>query len=346
MKRVTLDHLSAHLGLSKFSVSRALSGKGGVSERTRRDVFEAARKLGYNHPAMERMGIPGRKLKLLIPRADSVSSQFWGEVIAGAEAEAARMGFDFSVDLVTEDSNSALLLRGVSGVIVAGRRSRGLTEQYIHADLPVVLIGHQTPFEKVDCVRSSSWASGYLIGKHFSGLGHRHIAYFTDVPEDKARQERLRGLRDAMNEVDGATIASHTYAPGSDAVLALRRSLTVRDTPTAVFGATDLVAMSIAWAALEMGLRIPQQLSIAGCNDVPVAMHIGLKLSTIRQPTRDVGAAAIQMIDWRLERARPGEAPRQLLLQPQFVQRESTAVPNAVALARALKSSKVMAVAG
>ncbi|CAN5139033.1 LacI family DNA-binding transcriptional regulator [soil metagenome] len=346
MKRVTLDHLSAHLGLSKFSVSRALSGKAGVSERTRRQVFEAARQLGYDHPAMERGGAPGRKLKLLIPRADSVSSQFWGEVIAGAEAEAVRVGFDFSVDLVTEDSNSGSLVRGVSGLIVAGRRSRGLTEQYIHGDLPVVLIGHQTPFEKVDCVRSSSWASGYMMGKHFADLGHRHLAYFTDAPEDKARQERFRGLRGAMAAVDGATAVSYPYVPGSDAVAALRKSFAAREVPTALFGATDLVAMTIAWAALEMGLKIPQHISVGGCNDLPVAMHIGLKLSTIRQPTRDLGAAAIQVMDWRLERARPGEAPRQLLLQPQFIPRESTGLPNAVALGRALRSSRVMAVAG
>jgi LacI family transcriptional regulator len=267
-------------------------------------------------------------------------------VVAGAEAEALRLGFDFSVDLITEDSNSTAILRGISGLIVAGRRSRGLSEQYIHADLPVVLIGHQTPFERVDCVRSSSWASGYLIGRHFADLGHRHVAYFTDAPEDKARQERLRGMRDAMKVIEGASITSHPYVPGSDAVAALRRSLAAADAPTAIFGATDLVAMTIAWAALEMGLKIPQHVSVAGCNDLPVALHIGLKLTTIRQPMRDVGAAAIQMMDWRLERARPGEASRQLLLQPQFVQRESTAAPNAAALARALRSSRTIAAVG
>ncbi len=339
MKRVTLDHLSAHLNLSKFSVSRALSGKAGVSDRTRQQVFDAARELGYDHPSIESSDAPGgRRLKLLIPSIDAVSSLFWGEVVAGAEAEARRMGYELSTHLLSDGHGEPPVLRGIRGLIVAGRRSRGLSEPYFNVGLPVTLIGHPTPFEQIDSVRASSWSSGFLIGRHLAELGHRHVAYFSDAPDDRARQERLRGLRDAMTPVEGATVTAYEYEPGSSTDGVFARCFAAENLPTALFGATDLVAMTLAWGLNAVGLKIPQHISVAGCNDSAVASHVGLKLTTIRSPMHRVGAAAIQMMDWRLEHAAPDEPARQLLLQQQFVQRESTDAPHPAALQRALAS--------
>lgn len=341
MKRVTLDDLAKHLGLSKFSVSRALSGKPGVSERTREQVFNAAKALGYSHPAMDRPGrFQNRKVVLIIPRVDAVASPYWAVTLAGLESEAEKMGYDLSIHMVSEDARNTLSLSGYQGAIVAGRQSRGLTDAYLKADIPVTLIGHPQPLERVDCVRSESWSSGYLMGEHLFGLGHRRIAFLTDAPEDRSRQERFRGLSDAMELAGEAVdVRCLTVEPESDAKGAARAILGVGDPPTALFGATDLVAVTMAWALKEMGLEIPGHVSVAGCNNSELAKQIGLPLTTVHYQMREVGAAAMHMLHWRMEKAEPGEPARQLLLRPELITRESTGKPNATGLKRALRSA-------
>ncbi|HEV7718797.1 MAG TPA: LacI family DNA-binding transcriptional regulator [Arsenicitalea sp.] len=329
MKQVTLDDLSSHLNLSKFSVSRALSGKGGVSERTREQVFDAARELGYDHPAIDVSGSPaGRRLVLVIPWEDAISSPFWMEIVAGAEAEAKRMGYQLTEHLIKDEGDARALPRGVRGLILAGRRSRGLLESYLELGNRVVLIGHTKPLEPIDSVLASSWASGYLIGRYLGTLGHRHVAYVTDVPEDVGRQERFRGLCEALQDFAGATASSHTHQPDTDALGVLRESFRGPELPTAIFGATDRVALTMAWALSEAGLKVPQHVSVAGCHDSDIATQIGVRLTTVHSPMRQVGAAAVQMMDWRLEHAASDEAVRKLSLQPTLVERESTGPAN------------------
>lgn len=340
MKRVTLDDLSAHLGLSKFSVSRALSGKGGVSDRTRQQVFDAARELGYDHPAIDVPGAPiGRRLVLIIPRIDAVTSPFWMEIVAGAEEEARRSGYDLAEYLIRDGGDTRPLPSGVRGMILAGRRSRGLHEPYLQMGLPVTLIGHPLPTESIDSVRPSNSAGGYLVGRHLVECGHRHIAFVTEVPGDKSRAETLRGLQDAVKDVPGAMASSVFYDPATDALETLRAVFSAPHPPTALLGASDNVAMTMAWALTEAGLKVPQHVSVVGSNDSEVATQLGLKLTSVRNPMRQVGAAAIQMMDWRLDQASPGEPVRRLQLEPTFIVRDSTAPANPDGLRKALAAT-------
>lgn len=333
-RKITLEDLSRRLDLSKFSVSRALSGKPGVSDKTRETVLKVARDLGYNHAATSAPG-EDKIVHLVIPRADAIMSSFWIEVISGAEAEARVLGYRLTVDVLAEPRPDALEGK-VSGLILAGRRSRGVIEPFLKLPIPKVLIGHPRPMELVDSVQTANFDAGYAVGKMLGSLGHRRIAFFTDAPEDEGRNLRLAGLTEAMREYEGSVLAPFQFDTTTDAKTLALAALNSPQRPTAFSAATDFVAISLAWGLLELGLKVPQQISVIGSNDSHTASQLGLKLTTVRQPMQEIGAAAMQMLHWRLEKATPNARPRRTLLTPEFIERATHGPCNERDLERAL----------
>jgi LacI family transcriptional regulator len=335
-RRITLDDLSHQLKLSKFSVSRALSGRPGVSEETRAAVLEAARALGYNHPAAQAAVPVERIVHLVIPRADAINSSFWVEVIAGAEAEARASGYRLVVDVIGENQGPEIVEDKATGLLLAGRRSRGVLEPFLQMNLPKVLIGHPRPMELVDSVQSANFDAGYVVGDALGRLGHRRIGFFTDAPEDEGRNLRQAGLIEAMRVHGGEVLPPFPFDLAADARSMVRAALRGSTPPTAFAGATDFVAITLAWGLVEMGLKVPQHVSVVGSNDSHTASQLGLKMTTVRQPMHEIGAAAVEMLHWRLERAAPTARPRRTLLTPEFVERATHGPANEAGLIAAL----------
>ena len=334
-RKITLDDLSRELKLSKFSISRALSGRPGVSEATRQTVLNAARELGYNHAATVGPAPDSGIVHLVIPRADAMNSSFWVEVISGAEAEARATGFKLTVDVLS-DRGPEILDDKVSGLILAGRRSRGVIEPFLALPLPKVLIGHPRPMELIDSVQSANFDAGYVVGDALGKLGHRRIGFFTDAPEDEGRNLRQAGLVEAMRVHGGTVLPPFTFDPTSDAKATVLRALAGEHPPTAFAGATDFVAITLAWGLLELGLKVPQHVSVIGSNDSHTASQLGLKMTTVRQPMNEIGATAVEMLRWRMQRAAPNARPRRTLLTPEFVERATHGPCNEAELLKAL----------
>jgi LacI family transcriptional regulator len=335
-RKVTLDDLSRKLSLSKFSVSRALSGKPGVSDETREQVVRLARDLGYNHTAAP-PAVSERVIHLLIPRADAIHSSFWIEVIAGAEAEAKALGFRLNIDVLGTERGTDIVDGRTSGLILAGRRSRGVIEPFLQLPLPKVLIGHPRPMEFVDSVQTANFDAGFAVGRLLGDLGHRRIAFFTDAPEDEGRNLRLAGLIEAMRAHPGAAVEQIRFDPEADASTIALEALRSEHRPTAFSAATDFVAITLAWGLLEAGLRVPQHVSVIGSNDSHTASQLGLRLTTVRQPMLEIGAAAVEMLQWRLDKAAPTARPRRTLLPPELIERATHGPYNPADLMKALE---------
>ncbi len=171
-----------------------------------------------------------------------------------------------------------------------------------------------------------------MLGK----LGHRRIAFFTDAPEDEGRYLRQAGLVEAMRVHGGIALPAVPFDINVDAKTIVLETLKGSPMPTAFAGATDFVAMRLAWGLMELGLKIPQHISVIGSNDSHTASQLGLKLSTVRQPMHEIGAAAMQTLRWRLEQAGPLARPRRTLLTPEFVERSTHGIANPEGLAAAV----------
>ncbi len=333
--RITLDDLASALGLSKFSISRALSGKPGVSARTRERIVQTARDMGYNHAAIHEAAPSGpRDVRLIIPSADAIKSSFWIEVIEGAENEARRLGYRLST-LVIGGEGEQEAASADQPLILAGRRSRGMLEPYIRLPVPKVLIGHPRPMEMIDSVQSANFDGGFAAGKLLADNGHRRVAFFTDAPEDEGRNLRHAGLIESLRLCGGA-VKSFNFSEALEARTMARDALKDPLRPTAFACATDFVAITLAWGLLELGLQVPNLISVVGANDSQTATLLGLKLTTIRQSVTEIGEAAIQMLHWRLHVAAPDARPRRTLLTPEMIERATHGACNEAALKKAV----------
>ncbi len=323
-KKVTLDDLSGRLRLSKFSISRALGGKKGVSDSTRELVMNAARELGYVHPGIRVGSAAGRQLvHLIIPRNDVIDNPSWIEAISGAEAEARRMGWTLVTALAEEDYAVASDSAEVNGILLAGRRSRGLLESYTSLDLPVVLIGYPNPGEHLDTVHVADWEGGVLIGRHLKSLGHKRIAFVTDAPSDLGRRERCRGCRDALG--DEAEVVEVLYDPENEREpgALYGRLKALQPMPTAIVCASETVCFAAVVALSEAGVRVPADMSLVGSQTSPRPAQAGFNVTTIRNPTYRVGAMAADLLRQRML-AGNDWVPRRVALCPELIVNATT----------------------
>ena len=203
-------------------------------------------------------------------------------------------------------------------------------------DMPKVLIGHPRPMEMIDSVQAANFDGGYAVGDMLGRLGHRCIAFFTDAPEDEGRNLRQAGLVEAMRVHGGIVLPPFRFDETVDAKIMALEALHSPQMPTAFAGATDFVAITLAWGLLELGLKMPQHISVIGSNDSHTASQLGLKMTTVRQPMHEIGATAMQTLQWRLEKASPDARPRRTLLTPQLIERSTHGPSNAPELATAL----------
>jgi LacI family transcriptional regulator len=329
-KPVTLTDIATRLGISKYSVSRALTGKPGVSGTTRERVLHVARELGYQHPALEqRAGAAGdRTVVLLIPLQDLEDVEFWMGVIAGASSAATDLGYTFVTrPLDTSEDPARAPTVQVAGVIVAGSKARPAWRPYADAGVPASLITYATPLEPYDTVHAADWEGGAVVTDYLVGLGHRRLAYVTESPEKPSFAARARGFRETAQRHPGVeTEAMHIDRdePGVSFERAYRALVARRRAPTGMLASTDSTAFAVASALGRLGLGVPQDVSLVGFNDAIGSARFVPKLTTLSIPTRHIGAAAMRYLHERIEGVRV--PARRLEFVPTLIVRDSTAL--------------------
>jgi len=272
MKRVTLDSLAADLGISKYSVSRALGGKRGVSEQTRKRVLDAARAVGYEHAAVGSRRRAGGQdvIVLLIPHQDVADVEFWMGIIAGAGRVAEDLGYKFVTrPLELGDEHTPVGVEQIAGVIVAGSRARPAMRPYLDAGVAVAMVTYPRPLEPIDIVGNADDEGGIAVARHLIELGHRRLAFVTEAPDKPSFAARSRGFTEAA-AAEGLAVEQIVIDPERPGATFERqyRELAKRgEGPTGVFASTDAVAFAVAWALGRLGLHVPRDVSLVGFND-------------------------------------------------------------------------------
>lgn len=336
MKSVSLSDIAERLGISKYSVSRALTGKPGVSDATRRRVLRVAQEMGYVHPALEqRPTDPGeRTVVVLIPLQDLDDAEFWMGVIGGTISAAAQLGYTIATRAIdSADDGTRVSRHIVQGVIVAGSKARSALPPYLEAGVPASLITYPTPLEPFDAVHAADWEGGAMVAKHLADLGHVRLGYVTEGPERPSFAARARGFRDAAAGERGVDVVE-MHIDGDEPGLSFERAyaaLADEDrAPTGILASTDSIAFAIAAALGRLGLEVPRDMSLVGFNDAVGSSRFVPKLTTLRIATGDIGAAAMRFLHERIEGSRT--PARRLELAPTFVLRDSTAAVRAKAV--------------
>ncbi|MEN3534736.1 LacI family DNA-binding transcriptional regulator [Microbispora sp. ZYX-F-249] len=328
-QRLTVAEIAHLAGVSAPTVSRVLNGHAGVALATRQRVEAVLREHGYRRRDSE----PAAILELVFHALESL----WAlEIIQGVEQVARE--HELAVVLTEMEGRltpgrawtEQVLARRPTGVVaVFSELTVQQQSQLATRSIPLVVLDptgeplHQTP-----SVGATNWSGGMAATRHLLDLGHRRIAMLSGPTQWPCCRARLDGYRAAMDAagvpVDPALVRVSTlYVEGGlrDGTELLR----LPDPPTAVFAANDLQALGVYEAARRAGLRIPEDLSVVGFDDLSFTQWTGPPMTTVRQPLVQMGAAAARMV---LALADGGHLEQHRVeLATTLVVRESTAPP-------------------
>jgi LacI family transcriptional regulator len=334
---VTLRHVAEAAGVHLSTASRALDPEqtGRISPATAARVQAAAERLGYT-PDLVAAGLKRRRTGTVGVIVSDFDNPYSPGVVRGISGVLEQHGL---VALVTETLEDRprlelvlkhLLSRRVDAIITTAvhREDGDLVEDIRRSGVPVVLAGRSLPGTAFPAVVSDDFQGGSLAAAHLLDLGHRVLAQLLGPPDIETFERRRRGFATRVAE-DGARDVTVPLQAGAPTLAEGRRIMTATleagDRPTAVFAHNDLMAIGAMEALEGAGLSCPDDVSIVGFNDVPLASHLSPPLTTIRVPTEELGRSAgwiaLQLIN------DPHSRPEDVRLPAMLVSRESTTAP-------------------
>lgn len=333
--RPTSADVAARAGVSRTTVSFVLNATAGVniSQATRDRVILAATELDYHPHASARQLAGGRSHMIGLVLRQS-TEQVAGdaslvETLRGLASAARSAGFRVMVEPLAPEGTYEALLRSqhADGLVVSGPRVDDPSLRQLLLDgFPIVLQG-ALPGVDATSVDVDNVAGARAAVDHLLALGHRRIACVTNAPlVYTAAQERLQGYREALEAVgiepDPVLVAEASFdAPSGHAATA---SLLARTSFSAAFVASDVVALGAIGALREAGLRVPEEVSVVGFDDIPLVAYFDPPLTTVRVPAYELGQAAGRAL---LERIDAPAASSRTLLPTELIVRASTAPP-------------------
>ncbi|MBU6244968.1 MAG: LacI family transcriptional regulator [Actinomycetales bacterium] len=328
----TIRDVATRAGVSKSLVSLALQGSSRVSETSREAILAAADELGYRPNASARNLGSARSRTIgifLLDLHNPITADFVDAVRAEARAR------DYRTILVVGSDDAAaeyaelekLLEFRVEGMIALGHRLPVRARRVISAGFPAIIVSSEHPrVPHLASIANDDVAGAQMAVDHLVGLGHRRIAHVTGGSNAVA-QRRQAGYEAAMRRHRLARqIRCHVGAfsdVGGHA--GMLDALSRRPRPTAVFVCSDFAAVGAMAAATQLGLRIPEDLSIIGYDGTNLSALPTLGLSTIAQPIAGMGTLATQLLAAHLDDGLP--PPRSTLVEPQLVARSTTSAP-------------------
>lgn len=333
---ITLSEIARIAGVSKMTVSNVINGKKGVAEDTRQRILEVIQETGYvaNRSARNLASGRTRTIGLVVPKLNSNYTLYIGEILRGAGDAADRQHWDLLVCTTSDDEERELrriqaLATGLAdGILVLLPRAEQTYLSFLQdTHIPVITLDHgliETPLPSIDV---DNHTGGRLGTQHLVDLGHKRIA-FVGGTYSRAHLERLSGYQEVLKEnglpIDPDLMVHGDYSQPSG-FQAAERLLDLPQPPTAIFAISDAMAFGVMEAAGRRGLRIPEDLSLVGFDDIPMANWVHPRLTTIRQPLYQLGETAINLIISLTDGdALPGH---RMMLPVELVVRNSTGKP-------------------
>jgi LacI family transcriptional regulator len=314
------------------TVSRVLNDEPNVRPQTRARVLAAAEQLQYL-PSLSARSLAGRRSFLLGLIYENPSANYLIDLQHGAMARCRQEKFRLFVhqcsgrgDELIRDVNGLIDQTHVDGLIVSPPLSEAgpLLAALDERGLPFVRIapgdvGHSSPYVDMDDEGAAREMTEYLIAE-----GHRQIAFIIGHPNHIASSLRLRGYRAGL-EAHGIAFDPGYVRQGwfvfESGLEAARELLTLPQPPTAVFASNDDMAAGVLLAAHELGIPVPQRLSVAGFDDTYIARIVWPRLTTVHQPSYDLAFSATDLLLLSLKN---DDAPKTARLPHQLIRREST----------------------
>jgi LacI family repressor for deo operon, udp, cdd, tsx, nupC, and nupG len=321
--------IAKRLGVSQMTVSRALRGENGISEETRGKILEAARQAGLPLPPSPKLAADKALLHVICtiaadPAGPDGVSPFHARLLNGLRRGARECASEIMNCPEPAADWPLVVARGqVDGVVLVwGDEHTPLPST--PCPTPQVHIFHGPPH--ADVVTADNFSGGIQLGEHLAAMGHRRVAFIG--PETQVARERLAGLRTALDAVGGACprdiaqLKRGRGGQGPEAVDQLLAGQTcaadLQQRFTAIVCYNDWFAMHAIQRLNELGLRVPEDVSVTGFDNAEPAGYDGPKLTTCAVPIEELGAEAARLLYWRIEH--PNAVRRKLSLETELAE--------------------------
>ena len=322
-----MREIARKLGVSISTVSRALSKPEMVRPELRDLILKTAQEMDYKPNRIARAMVRGQSdlVGLLVP---DITNPFFPAIVRGVEDEARRHGLSLIVcnsDGQVEKEKQylhSLHDLAVVGVIVASASRHDAYVAQLASDVPVVVMDRKISAPLVAEVNVDNYGGSKAVVDHLAELGHRKLLYLAGPQLVSTAEERLHGFRDQCHVHHIAYEVVHAGFGIDDGYAAMQKAETSLNGATGVVCANDLCAFGALARLADIGLAVPEQLSVTGFDDIAFARIFSPSLTTVRQPTYEMGRRAVKAV---LD-LRSGHSARQpVVLAAQLVVRGSTA---------------------
>lgn len=323
-------------GVSVATVSRVIHGNGVVSEETRKRVEEAVQSLGYTArraPRVDSSKSATEKIMLLL--TGDIVNPFFAEVIRGTQEEVDQQLHALSIMQLsgnTEKLINAADQMPVIGVILTGATPfPELLAWRVERKIPLVVINYKITLPGISCIVVDFTDAYARATRHLINLGHRRIGYIDANSKSEIAQARLWGYKSVLAESHipfqpdlYSSIAADMRVNGGFQAASNLLALPPDERPTAILAFNDLFALGVMHAVRAHGLRVPEDISVIGCDDVPMAAYAYPPLTTISMPKYRIGKLAISTLLQMCEDS-PDQMGSFTLMESPLIIRESTA---------------------
>lgn len=336
---ITIFDVAREAGVSYSTVSRVINNKGVSADKSER-VLRAMAELGYVANLQAR-SLAGGKSNIIGLLVHSLNVEYFGEIARGVDEALAAIQYDLMLYTThrrkgRESAYVTRLTRNlVDGlVLVLPRNAEAYLETLRHRRFPHVLVDHQGLGFDVPSVGATNWQGGYDGTHYLIELGHRRIGFITGDMSLGCARDRLAGYQQALCDAglptDPTLIREGDFLQPQGFRCA-NELLDLAQPPTAIFASNDVSAFGAMEAVRNRGLRIPDDISIVGFDDIPQGTQVYPTLTTVRQPLAEMGRTAVQLLFTYIDE--PDAPIKRIELPTELIIRQSCQSPAASSLA-------------
>ncbi|NJD04465.1 MAG: LacI family transcriptional regulator [Ruminiclostridium sp.] len=340
VKKATIYDIARKVGTSAATVSRVLSKSGyPVKEELSRKIFETASKMNYSTNMVGRMlkKSESKDIGVIIP---TISNPFYPQVVLGIELEARHMGFNILLCNSFRDASTekkyieSLYQKQIRGLIISSIDENHLFLKEMQENgVRIVVLDQGEQELKCGKVGFNYIQSGLIAVEYLFRMGHRNIAFITSPLTKRSRRETLEGYKLAFLKKNLAIkeeniLAAQTEEESYTGTYEFengrrltKKFLELRERPTAIFAVNDMTALGIIHELLNNGVRVPEDVSVIGFDNIEVSSMINPPLTTVNQPSFETGRLACKLLLDSMDGREAGDIS--ITLEPTLVERKS-----------------------
>lgn len=326
-RKVTIKDVAREAGVSISTVSNALNGVNVLHPDTKQHVLRVADELHYV-PNLNGRNLKSQATKVIGLFLTSLAGPYYGTLADSIYHSCQGYGYELNIFISDKVDNAMINLLGrrVDGAVILNEYIKEKeVEMLLENDIPVVFIDREQQGRHASSVVFDSYHEGELAGKFLLGLGHTTFAYIRGVANNFDNIERLRGFRNVLRE-SGIVLTEDYILRGEFEREAAYNSVTEfvesgKPLPEAIFAANDLSAIGTIEALLDKGIKVPEQVSVIGCDDIETACLVRPSITTIRTSFEKQGILAV---DYLMKLIKNDEEGKIDVLHGRIITREST----------------------